>query len=110
MGSYKNSNWLGVLILGIFLIVFGAFANAFIYSLLWDHAVVPVCASIGYILPDIKFAHFVVISSVIACLHTKTNKDNETMELSEAWVKFMSIICSKILMVLIAMLLVKMLL
>ena len=109
MKNYSNSNLFATLVMCILLVIFGVFGNAFIYWLLWDHAVLPVCVSLGYTLPAIKFAHFAIISAVIACLGA-TNKDNKSMEVAIAWAKYISIFCSKIIMVLIAMLLVKMLL
>lgn len=110
MKNYSNSNFLTTLTIGMLLVVFGCFANAFIYWLLWDHAIVPVFASLGYTLIPIEFSHFAVISAVIACLKTTTRKENEKLEMFEAWVKFLSIIFAKVLMVLVAILLTKMLL
>ena len=110
MGSYKNSNWLGTLIFGMLLVAFGIFANAFIYWLLWDHAIVPACASLEVSLLSIKYVHFVVLAAVIACLRTTTQKDEDKLEVTEAWVKFLVTLLSRFVMVVIALLITKMML
>lgn len=110
MKTYTNSNWLGTLIFGMLLVAFGIFANAFVYWLLWDHSIVPACASLEVSLPAIKYVHFVVLAAVIACLHTTSQKDEDKLGVSEAWVKFLVTILSRFVMVAIALLITKMLL
>jgi hypothetical protein len=110
MKTYTNSNWLGTLIFGMLLVAFGIFANAFIYWLLWDHSIVPACASLGISLWPIEYVHFVVLAAVIACLHTTSQKDEDKLGVSEAWVKFLVTILSRFVMVAIALLITKMML
>lgn len=110
MKTYTNSNWLGTLIFGMLLVAFGIFANAFIYWLLWDHSIVPACASLGVSLLPIEYVHFVVLSAVIACIRTTTQKEENKLEVTEAWVKFLVTILSRFVMVVIALLITKMML
>ena len=109
MKTYTNSNWLGTLISGMLLVAFGIFANAFIYWLLWDHTIVSACASLEVSLWPIEYVHFVVLAAVIACLRT-TQKEDEKYGVTEAWVKFLVTILSRVVMVIIALLITKMLL